>query len=37
MVSMQHPVFAVGLGDHMAEPVAPLSRLALGLDQQVDI
>ena len=32
---MQHPAFAVGPGDHMAEPVAPLFHLTLGVEQQV--
>ena len=32
---MQHPAFAVGPGDPMAELVAPLLCLALGVEQQV--
>ena len=35
IATMQHPAFAVGPGDPMAEPVAALLCLALGVEQQV--
>jgi hypothetical protein len=33
---MQHPTFAVGPGDHVAEPVTILVNLALGIKKEVD-
>ena len=32
---MQHPAFAVGPGDDVADPVAPLVYLGLGIEEQV--